>query len=149
VAAIEDIVIKPIGEVRNNINLPLREGWEEVVSELILNANLEEATEGLEQFSHIIVVFWMHKVPPERDTPTKVHPRGRKDLPLVGLFATRAPYRPNPLGVTIVRLLERQGNVLKVKGLDAINGTPVIDIKPYLPRNGVIEVTFPQWVSKL
>ena len=148
-AAIEDIVIEPIGEVRNNINLPLREGWEEVVSELILNANLEEATEGLEQFSHIIVVFWMHKVPPERDTPTKVHPRGRKDLPLVGLFATRAPYRPNPLGVTIVRLLERQGNVLKVKGLDAINGTPVIDIKPYLPRNGVIEVTFPQWVSKL
>jgi len=149
VAAIQDIVIKPIGEVRNNINLPLREGWEEVVSELILDANLEEAIEGLEQFSHIIVVFWMHKVPPERGTPTKVHPRGRQDLPLVGLFATRAPYRPNPVGVTIVRLLERQGNVLKVKGLDAVNGTPVIDIKPYLPRNGVIEVTFPQWVSKL
>lgn len=135
--------------MRNNINLPLREGWEEVVSELIFDANLEEATEGLEQFSHIIVVFWMHKVPPERGTPMKVHPRGRQDLPLVGLFATRAPYRPNPVGMSVVRLLERRGNVLKVKGLDAINGTPIIDIKPYLPRDSVVEAAFPQWVSKL
>jgi tRNA-Thr(GGU) m(6)t(6)A37 methyltransferase TsaA len=149
VAAIQDIVIRPIGEVRNKVNEPLREGWEEVVSELILDANLEEATEGLEQFSHIIVVFWMHKVPPERSIPTKVHPRGKQELPLVGLFATRAPYRPNPVGTSIVRLLERRGNVLKVKGLDAINRTPIIDIKPYLPRDSVAEVTFPQWVSKL
>ena len=135
--------------MRNNVNLPLRAGWEEVVSELILDANLEEATEGLEQFSHIIVVFWMHKVPPERGIPTKIHPRGRQDLPLVGLLATRAPYRPNPVGVSVVKLLERRGNVLKVKGLDAINGTPIIDIKPYLPFDGVVNVTFPQWVAKL
>lgn len=135
--------------MRNDIKEPLREGWGTVVSELILDASLEESTEGLEQFSHIIVVFWMHKVPCERDIPTKVHPRGRQDLPLVGLFATRAPFRPNPIGMSVVRLLECQGNVLKVEGLDAIHGTPVIDIKPYLPRDSVFDAIFPQWVAKL
>jgi tRNA-Thr(GGU) m(6)t(6)A37 methyltransferase TsaA len=151
-AAIQEdlnIVIKPIGQVRNDVNLPLKEGWEKVVSELILDDKLEESTEGLEQFSHIIVVFWMHKAHQEEGIPTKVHPRGRQDLPLVGLLATRAPYRPNPIGVSVVRLLERRRNVLKVKGLDAINGTPLIDIKPYLPGNGVDDAWFPEWVNRL
>ena len=146
---IQHIAIKPIGSVRNDIKQPLREGWDAVVSELILDTSLEEATEGLEQFSHIIVVFWMHKAPLERGVPTRVHPRGRQDLPLVGLFATRAPYRPNPIGISVVKLLERQGNLLKVKGLDAIDGTPVIDIKPYLPRDSVVDATFAEWVAKL
>jgi len=142
------IVVKPIGHVRNDINVPMMEGWEEVVSELILDAGLEEATEGLEQFSHIMVVFWMHKVPPGRGVPTKLHPRGRQDLPLVGLFATHAPYRPNPVGVSVVRLMERRGNVLKVKGLDAINGTPIIDIKSYFPGADA-DATVPAWVTRL
>ncbi len=142
------IVVKPIGHVRNDINVPMMEGWKEVVSELILDAGLEEATEGLEQFSHIMVVFWMHKVPPGRGVPTKLHPRGRQDLPLVGLFATHAPYRPNPVGVSIVRLMERRGNVLKVKGLDAINGTPIIDIKSYFPGADA-DATVPLWVTRL
>jgi len=142
-------IVKPIGKVKNDIKEPLREGWDVVVSELILDADLEEAVEGLEEFSHIIVFFWMHKVPLERGVTTKVHPRRRQDLPLVGLFATRTPYRPNPVGISVVRLLERQGNVLKVKGLDAINGTPVIDIKPYLPGDIISDSSFPQWVAKL
>ena len=144
-----NIVIKPIGEVRNSIQEPLKEGWEEVISELSLDTSIESATEGLEKFSHIIVIFWMHKVPRGKGIPTKVHPQGRLELPLVGLFATRTPYRPNPVGVSIVRLLGCQGNILKVKGLDAIDGTPVIDIKPYLPRDSVPEAIFPQWVAKL
>ena len=147
--AIPDVVIRPIGEVKNNIQEPPREGWHEVVSELVLDDKLEEATEGLEEFSHIMVVFWMHKVPQEGGIPTKVHPRGRQDLPLVGLLATRAPRRPNPIGVSVVRLLERYGRILKVKGLDAIDGTPLIDIKPYLPGNGVGDARFPQWVNRL
>lgn len=142
-------IAKPIGLVRNNIKEPIKKGWEIVVSELILDTNMEEALEGLEEFSYIIVVFWMHKVPLERDIPAKVHPRGRQDLPLVGLFATRAPYRHNPVGISVVRLLERQKNVLKVEGLDAIDGTPIIDIKPYLPRDIVADATFPGWVAKL
>jgi len=142
-------IATPIGVVRNNIKEPKKKGWEIVVSELILDTNMEEALEGLEEFSHIIVVFWMHKVPQERDIPTKVHPRGRQNLPLVGLFATRAPYRHNPIGISVVILLERQKNVLKVEGLDAIDGTPIIDIKPYLPRDTVADATFPGWVAKL
>ncbi|MFC2009616.1 tRNA (N6-threonylcarbamoyladenosine(37)-N6)-methyltransferase TrmO [Chloroflexota bacterium] len=141
--------IKPIGHVKNNIKEPVREGWEMVVSELVLNNDLEEAIEGLEQFSHIIVVFWMHKDPSEKRVPTKVHPRGRYDLPLVGLFSTRSPHRPNSIGISAVRLLERKGNVLKVEGLDAIDGTPIIDIKPYLPGDCVPDTAFPQWVAKL
>ena len=141
------IVIKPIGVVRNNIKELLKHGWGKVVSELVLDNTLEEALEDLEQFSHLIVVFWMHKVPPERGIPTKIHPQGRQELPLVGLFATRAPYRPNPVGVSVVRLLERQENILKVKGLDAIDGTPVIDIKPYYPGDGIDDAHFPQWAT--
>ena len=71
----------------------------------------------------------------------------REDLPLVGLFATRSPRRPNPIGVTTVRLLERRGNVLRVLGLDALDGTPVLDIKPYLPYGDCIQDTHvPEWV---
>jgi tRNA-Thr(GGU) m(6)t(6)A37 methyltransferase TsaA len=144
-----DMVMEPIGHVRNNINASMREGWEEVASEIILNSNLEGTTEGLEQFSHIIVLFWMHQIPRQGSTPTKVHPKGRQELPLVGLFATRSPQRPNPIGLSVVRLLECQGNTLMVKGLDAINGTPVVDIKPYLPRDLVVGSTSPEWVAKL
>jgi tRNA-Thr(GGU) m(6)t(6)A37 methyltransferase TsaA len=143
------ITLEPIGEVRNSIEGPMRQGWEGVVSKLILKPELAEAMEGLEQFSHIIVVFWMNKLRLERGIPAKVHPRGRADFPLVGLFATRAPYRPNPVGVSVVKLLELQGNVLKVVGLDAIDKTPVIDIKPYLPGyNSVSEVRIPDWAAK-
>ena len=141
------IVLRPIGHVSNGIDAPMEKGWEEVISELVLDPGLEEAAEGLEQFSHIIVVFWMHQVSREKGVPTKVHPRRREDLPLVGLFATRAPSRPNPLGISVVRLLERRGNVLKVKGLDAINGTPIIDIKSYFPRDEA-GVTVPPWAKR-
>lgn len=145
-----NISIKPIGVVRNNIRGLSKPGWEAgVVSELILDPHLKEFTEGLEEFSHIIVVFWMHKVPPGQDIPAKVHPRRRQDLPLVGLFATRAPHRPNPVGISIVKLLMCQGNILRVEALDAIDGTPVIDIKPYLACNEIHDAHFPQWVYKL
>lgn len=140
--------MKPIGYVSNDVNAPTMDGWEDVVSELVLDASLEEATEGLEEFSHIVVVFWMDQALSGRGVPHKVHPRRRPDLPLVGLFATRTPCRPNPVGISVVRLVERRGNVLKVKGLDAINGTPIIDIKSYLP-GGDVDATFAPWVAKL
>jgi len=142
------MILTAIGHVKNDINGPMREGWDEVVSEIVLRSDQEEATEGLEQFSHIAVVFWMHRVPQEGRAPSKVHPRGRQDLPPVGLFATRAPSRPNPIGINVVALMERRQNVLKVKGLDAVNGTPIVDIKPYFPRKDD-DVNLPQWANKL
>ncbi len=145
-----DISLKVIGIVRNGINQRPEPGWEEIVSEIVVDSRLTEALDGLEEFSHIIVIYWIHQVPAPGQVPTKIHPRGRQELPLVGLFATRTPYRPNPVGVTTVRLLQRQGNILKVEGLDAIDSTPVIDIKPYIPGlDAVTEAKVPSWVIKL
>lgn len=92
----------------------------------------------------------MHKVDEDRHSLLKVHPENKKELPLVGVFATRSPVRPNPIGVTVVKLLERQENVLKVLGLDAYDGTPVLDIKPYLRRGDLIEeAIMPDWLLRL
>ncbi|MFC2002635.1 tRNA (N6-threonylcarbamoyladenosine(37)-N6)-methyltransferase TrmO [Chloroflexota bacterium] len=114
----------------------------------VVSDSLTEALEGLEEFSHIIVLYWMHKVAATGELPAKVHPMGRQELPLVGLFASRSPRRPNPLGKATVRLLERRGNILKVKGLDAIDGTPVIDIKPYIPGyDSVASAKVASWVA--
>jgi len=145
-----DISLKVLGTVRNGIKQRPESGWEKIVSEIVVDSRLTEALDGLEEFSHIIVIYWMHQVPALDKVPTKVHPRGRQDLPLVGLFATRAPYRLNPIGETTVRLLERRDNILKVEGLDAIDGTPVIDLKPYIPKyDSVADAKVPSWVTKL
>ena len=127
-----DIILKAIGIVRNGIKQRPKQGWEKVVSDIVVNSSLAEALDGLEEFSHIIVLYWMHRAASGK-VPLKIHPMGKQELPLVGLFATRSPHRPNPIGKATVRLLQRQGNILKVEGLDAFDGTPVIDIKPYLP----------------
>jgi tRNA-Thr(GGU) m(6)t(6)A37 methyltransferase TsaA len=146
----KEMVVKPIGIVKNEVKGPMRGGWEEVASEIVVEGSLLECLEGVEEFSHIIVVYWMHRVPSMERPPGKIHPQGRADLPLVGIFATRAPYRPNPLGVSMVRLVERKGNILKVMGLDAIDGTPVLDIKPYLPPlDTPLNVQVPEWVKRL
>jgi len=127
------MTLKPIGMVRNKVKQPIRHGWGEIVSEIIVDSDLTEALDNLDEFSHLIVLYWMHQLPAGRQLPLKVHPMGKPELPLVGRFATRSPSRPNPVGQATVKLLERHDNILKVKGLDAIDGTPVIDIKPYLP----------------
>lgn len=146
----KELLLRPIGIVRNEVKEQMRGGWQEVVSEITIEEDLTECLEGLEEFSHIIVVYWMHRVALGGRPPGKVHPKGRADLPLVGIFATRAPYRPNPLGVSVARLKERNGNVLKVVGLDAINDSPVIDIKPYIPPlDSPPDAQVPDWVKKL
>ena len=142
-----EIPVKPIGRVRNQIKEKMRHGWSQIESVLDIDPALSASLDGLEDFSHIIVLFWMHKnVGP---IPTKVHPQGRDDLPLTGIFATRAPHRPNSIGMTIVKLLERDGNSLRILGLDAIDGSPVLDIKPYLPKDCITEARQADWVSKL
>jgi len=146
----KEIVLRPIGIVRSEVKGQMAGGWAEVTSEIAIDEELTECLEGLEEFSHIIVVYWMHRVPTGERPPSKVHPRGRADLPLVGLFATRAPYRPNPLGVCVARLEQRKGNILRVVGLDAIDETPVIDIKPYMPPlDSPADVRVAAWVKKL
>jgi len=146
------ITLRAIGIVRNGIKQPPKQvpfGWEKVVSDIEVDSSLTEALDGLGGFSHIVVLYWMHQVA-AGEMPMKVHPMGKQELPLVGIFATRSPRRPNPVGETTVRLLQRQGNILKVEGLDAIDGTPVIDIKPYVPEyDSAAKATVPQWIANL
>lgn len=143
------ISLKPVGIVRNDITQPGREDWETVISEIIIDPPWQKALNHIEEFSHLIVIYWMHQLPPGQRSTIEVHPRGRQDLPLVGVFASRSPARPNPIGITIVKLLERTNNILKVIGLDAINGTPVLDIKPYIPDyDSPAKAKTPDWVTK-
>jgi tRNA (adenine37-N6)-methyltransferase len=141
--------LTPIGFVKNNITEPKREDWKTVTSEIIINEDLKEALSRIDEFSHIIVIYWMHKLPPSQRSVIKVHPKGNQNLPLVGVFASRSPARPNPIGITTVKLMERRDNVLKVTGLDAIDGTPVLDIKPYIPdHDSTSEIKTPGWLTK-
>lgn len=83
----------------------------------------------VENRSGLSILFWMHELAPEQRDTMQVHPRGNRDRPLHGVFAVRSPMRPNPIGVTEVELVRREGNNLYVRGLDAFNGSPIIDIK--------------------
>ena len=145
-----EITLRPIGRVRNSItdrSMVKGDEWEGVESELAIDPDLAAGLDGLEGFSHIVVIFWMHRSPPFSSSHLKVHPRGNENLPLTGVFATRSPTRPNSLGMTTVRVLELRGNVLRVKDLDAIDGSPIIDVKPYLPHDdSVSDVKLADWV---
>jgi len=138
--------LKPIGYVSNRVGRRRYNGWRGVVSEIIIDTEYAEALEGLEGFSHIYVLFYLHEI--EGPFKMKIHPTGNPEYPLVGAFSTRTPNRPNPLGLTLCKLLSRKGNVLRVKGLDAYDGSPIIDVKPY-SHPGVDDVRVPDWVLRL
>ncbi|MFC1995284.1 tRNA (N6-threonylcarbamoyladenosine(37)-N6)-methyltransferase TrmO [Chloroflexota bacterium] len=145
-----EIIIKAIGIVRNGMEQLPKGGynWERIISDIVIHSSLVEALDNLEEFSHIIVLYWMHQSTVSGQLLTKVHPMAKHELPLVGLFATRSPHRPNPVGKATVRLLQCRDNILKVEGLDAINGTPVIDIKPYIPGyDSATNATVPSWIN--
>jgi len=138
--------LKPIGYVSNRVGRRRYNGWRGVVSEIIIDTEYAEALEGLEGFSHIYVLFHLHEI--EGPFKMKIHPTGNPEYPLVGAFSTRTPNRPNPLGLTLCKLLSRKGNVLRVKGLDAYDGSPIIDVKPY-SNPGVDDMRVPDWVLRL
>jgi len=140
--------MKPIGYIKR---LSKKEDVKnrELVTRIAVRKDLVQALDGLEDFSHLYVIFYMHKVPENERRQLKVHPRGRMDLPLVGVLATRTAFRPNPLGLTLVELIERKDNVLIVKGLDASNGTPVLDLKPADSLDMAANISVPQWLKLL
>lgn len=149
VSELPSITLKAIGIVQNEVRqAPGAEyKWQNIVSKIVVTNSLTEALDNLDEFSHIIIIYWMHQS--SSPAPKKVRPKGKPELPLMGVFATRSPDRPNPVGKATVRLLQRQSNVLIVEGLDAIDGTPVIDIKPYIPGyDSVKNAKAPSWVTK-
>ena len=143
------MTLEPIAMVKNDVKEMGRRDWDLVISQLIFRPDFEDALEGLKEFSHLIVLFWFHLSPAGESAARKVHPQMRPDLPLVGVFATRSPVRPNPLGIAVVKFQGLTKNVLTVTGLDALNGTPVLDVKPYLPGDSIANINVPDWVHKL
>jgi tRNA-Thr(GGU) m(6)t(6)A37 methyltransferase TsaA len=109
------------------------EEWGRVVSEVQLRPELADGLLGIEQFSHVVVLFVMHQARFDAVTHLTRRPRDRPDMPLVGTFAQRARHRPSPIGVTTAELKRVEGASLFVRGLDAIDGTPVLDVKPHVP----------------
>lgn len=105
--------------------------------------------DGLENYSHVIVIFWAHEANEKSKMALRVRYRGDPSLPEVGVFASRSLFRPNPLGLKVARLLEKNGNILRLEGLDALNGTPVVDIKPFIPHSDSPEGAYvPEWNEK-
>lgn len=145
----QEAILRPIGMVKSVTRARDERLWESLVSEISLDPAYEAGLEGIDAFSHVVIIYWMHLLEAGERELLKVHPRRNSTLPLVGVFATRSPARPNPLGMAVARLLRRRGNMLTVVGLDALDGTPVIDIKPYLPsRDCVAGAVVPGWVKQ-
>ncbi|MHA1617349.1 MAG: tRNA (N6-threonylcarbamoyladenosine(37)-N6)-methyltransferase TrmO [Candidatus Njordarchaeales archaeon] len=146
----EKICFKPIGIVHVSVpDYVVKQALNGVRGEIEIFEEYVEGLEGIEEFSHIIVVAYLHKVPEEARHTLKVRPRGRSDMPLVGVFCTNSPHRPNPIAITIVKLLKRKDRRLVVGGLDLFDGTIVLDIKPYTPRRVVRHAKYPEWVLKI
>jgi tRNA-Thr(GGU) m(6)t(6)A37 methyltransferase TsaA len=118
------IQITPIGFVKRSSDECERD--RSLVSRIVFKNEFAKGLDGIEGSSHVYVIFWMDKILDEEKK--LVHPGGGRS---VGIFATRAPIHPNPIGLTLVELVRREHKALWVRGLDALNDTPVLDIKPY------------------
>lgn len=144
---IMSFIIEPVAFVNNNRKEILDDNWGSILSAIELAENIDVSSiKGIEEFSHLEIVFYFNKVEDNKIQYEARHPRNNKDFPLVGIFAQRGKNRPNKLGATIVELIEIKNRQLIVKGLDAIDGTPIIDIKPvmneFLPKGNVKQ---PNW----
>ena len=148
----ENIVLKPIGVVRSPIKELADDCWGGVLAEIELDPQLfgPECTLGLDQYSHVEVLFLLDKISQDEIEKGARHPRGRTDWPKTGIFAQRSKGRPNRIGVTVCKLESVDGLHIRVRELDAVDGTPVLDVKPYLkgfaPRGEVLE---PAWAAEL
>ena len=162
--------IYPVGVIKNDIKEPslgatengieLKEHMKKVrqqhqwiktlVSELEIFPDYDGILDGIEDFSHILVLYWPHLIPEERRSLKKLHPMGRKENPEKGVFSTCSPARPNPVLVSTVRLLARDGFTLRVEGLEAVDGSPIIDIKPFVKMShGAENPVVPEWMQKI
>jgi tRNA-Thr(GGU) m(6)t(6)A37 methyltransferase TsaA len=152
VAIVTAYDVAPIGWVRSDRTEPIDDDWDAVSAEITVDEARfgKESLAGLEEFSHVEVVYLFDQVDSDDIETGARHPRGNSDWPEVGIFAQRAKMRPNRLGVSVCRLLEVDGLTVRVAGLDAIDGTPVLDLKPvmseFLPRGDLRQ---PAWSSEL
>jgi len=143
------ITCTPIGVVKCPVTEMSQGNWAQVESEIRLDPQYAPGLQGLDGFSHVVVVFYLDRA--TGFDPAKQllrRPRGMENMHEVGVFAQRTKYRPNPIGVASVELLAVRDNVVVVRGLDALDGTPVLDLKPYMPVfDSVVDARMPDWVE--
>jgi tRNA-Thr(GGU) m(6)t(6)A37 methyltransferase TsaA len=133
-----EFTVNPIGWVRKT---PESIG-------IILNREYQSGLLGLDEFSHVYVFYWFDRNDnPEKRSVLQVHPRGDKQNPLTGVFATRSPARPNLIALTLCRIIEVKDNIIEVDRIDALPDTPVLDLKPFIPHSETSEATVPSWVT--
>ena len=146
----KEYVLRPIGEVKSPVKDPVDEGWGTIESLILVEEELREGLRGLADFSHVLVVSLLHgaRFEPERHLVRR--PRGLADMPEIGIFAQRAKDRPNPIGVTVCPIVQVNADGVVVTGLDAIDGTPILDLKPYFPVfDTAPNARVPEWVDRL
>ena len=131
---IDNIVLKPIGVVKSTFKKQqdTKIGGLDKTAEIVIFDEYLEGLEGLDGFSHIMAVFYFHLS--EKIELTAIPPRHNPQNKMIGVFATRSPYRPNLIGVSTVELLSIENNVLFIKNKDMLDGSPILDIKPYIPE---------------
>lgn len=143
------INMEPIGVVCNDVQGKKDTSWGEDISTIRLNEEYIGGLQGLHDFSHVTIIYYLDQAVYNREKHLKRHPQNREDMPLVGIFSQRGKDRPNRIGMTSVQIVEVSEDTLTVKGLDAIDGTPVLDIKPYYPVYDRKDATVPEWVDRL
>lgn len=145
------ITLNPIGFAFNKRHEIEDDYWGEIVTKIILDSSLpEESLSGINSFSHLEIIFYFHMVEKNKIVMGARYPRNDKTLPKVGIFAQRGKNRPNQLGLTTVKIINRKGRELTVAGLDCINETPILDIKPvmkeFLPKEVIVQ---PDWTNEI
>jgi len=145
-----EVVLHPIGYVRNDCPPGRKPAtWRGIPSYIEIDPRWTEALGGLAGFSHVLVLCYLH-LSSDQEPPTLIRPQRRPEMPLVGFFGTRTPVRPNPISVSIVPLLKQEGNLLYVRNLDMYDGTPVLDVKPYITRSDCHpDAAEPEWIHRL
>ncbi len=141
--------MEPIGRVKNHVTAGKDTSWGEDISSVVLDEQYISGLKGLEDFSHAIILFHLDQARYQKEKHLQRRPQNRDDMPLVGIFSQRGKNRPNRIGMTSVEIMAVTEDTLVVKGLDAIDGTPVLDIKPYYPAYDRKDATVPEWVDRL
>ena len=144
-----EIVMRPIGYVHNNVENKKDVAWGQDVSTIHLEEEYYSGLEGLSDFSHAIIIYHLDKAVYDKEKHLQRRPQNRDDMPRVGIFSQRGKDRPNRIGMTSVQIVNVEDTQLNVKGLDAIDGTVVLDIKPYYPVYDKKDAIVPEWVDRL
>ena len=153
ITRLTEIILQPIGTVHNKEEGPRENGWGHIESDIRLDSSrfTEEALSGLTDFSHVEVIFQFHRIADQDPVYGSRYPRGNPDFPKVGILAQRGKDRPNHLGATICEVIGKHEFTLRVRGLDAYNGSPVLDIKPVMREftPNTKDIHQPDWATEL